>query len=47
MKHTDISIVGIPERTESEQGIDKLFEEIMTNKFPYLLEEKDTEIQEA
>ena len=31
----------------SEQGIENLFEKKMTENFPYLLSEKDTELQEA
>ena len=32
---------------ESEQGIENLFEEIMTKNFPNLVKEKDTQVQEA
>ena len=42
MKHNNISIMGIPEGEESEQRIKNLFEEIMTEKFPNLVKEKDT-----
>ena len=41
MKHNNICIVGIPEREENEQGIENLFEEIMMEKFPNLVKEKD------
>ena len=40
MKH-NIGIMGIPEREESEQGIENLFEEIMTENFPNMVG-KDT-----
>ena len=32
---------------ENEQGIENLFEEIITENFPNLLKEKDIEVQEA
>ena len=34
MKCNNICIMGIPEREESEQEIENLFEEIMTKNFP-------------
>ena len=46
MKQNNISIMGIPEE-KSEQGIKNLFEEIMTENFPNLMKEKDTQVQEA
>ena len=39
--------MGIPEEEESEQGIESLFEEIITKNFPNLVREKDTQVQEA
>ena len=33
MKHNNIHIMGIPERKESEQGIETTFEEIQTQNF--------------
>ena len=42
MKHNTICIMGIPEGEESKEGIESLFEEIMTRKFPNLVKEKDT-----
>ena len=47
MKHNNICIMGRQEGEESEQGIKSLFEEIMTESFPNLLNEKDTHVQEA
>ena len=38
--------MGIPEE-ESEQGIENLFEEIMTKNFPNLVKENVTQVQEA
>ena len=42
MKHNNICIMGIPEGEESKQGIENLFEEIMTQDFPNLVKEKVT-----
>ena len=47
MKCNNIHIVGIPEGEKSKQGINNLFEEIMTENLPNLMKEKDTQVQEA
>ena len=47
MKHKNICTMGIPEGEEREQGIETLFEEIMTKNFPNLVKEKDAQFQEA
>ena len=47
MKCNNICIIGIPEGEESEQGIENLFEEIMTENYPNLVKEKVTQVQEA
>ena len=39
--------MGIPKEQQSEQGIENLFEEIMTKNFPNLVKDKDTQVQEA
>ena len=39
--------MGTPEGEETEQGIKKLFQEIMTENFLNLVKEKDTQVQEA
>ena len=39
--------MGIPEGEESKQGIESLFEEIMTKNFPNLVKEKDMQVQET
>ena len=39
--------MGIPEGEESEQGIENLFEELMTENFPNLVKKKIIQIQEA
>ena len=36
----------IAKAEESEEGIEKLFEEIMTDNFPKLVKEKDAQVQE-
>ena len=47
MKHNNIPIMEVPEGEDSEQGIEKLFGEIMTENFLNLMKEKVTEVQEA
>ena len=42
----NIRIMGIPEE-ESEQGIENLFEEIMTKNFLNLVKEKNAHVQDA
>ena len=39
--------MGIPEGEQNEQGVEKLFEEVMTENFPNRVKEKDTEVQET
>ena len=46
-KYNNIHITGITEGEETKQGIENLFEEIMTANFHNLVKEKDTQIQEA
>ena len=41
MKCNNIGIMGVPEE-EGKQGIESLFEELMTENFPNLVKEKDT-----
>ena len=40
MKHNNIRIIEIPDGEEKEQGIETLFEKIMTESFPNLEREK-------
>ena len=47
MKRNIISIIGIPEGEEEEQGIENRFEKIMMENFPNLMREKVTQIQES
>ena len=42
MRHNNISIIGISEGEEDEQGIENLFEKVMMKKFPNLMREKVT-----
>ena len=43
----NIYIIEIPEGEESEQEIENLFEEIMTENFPNLVKEEVTQVQEV
>ena len=47
MKHNNIHIMGIPEGEEKEPSVENVFEQIMTEKFPKLVKEKVTQVQEA
>ena len=47
MKPNNICIMVTPEEEESEEGMENLFEEIMTENFPNLVRQKDTQVQEA
>ena len=47
MKRSNIRIIGIQEGEEEEQGIENLFETVMTENFPHLMREKLTQIQET
>ena len=46
MKHSNICLIGIPER-EEEQGTENLFEKVMMKNFPNLMREKVTQIHET
>ena len=48
MKHSNIRIIGVPEREEEEQEMENLFEAIMKENFPNLAKEIDFQkVQEA
>ena len=47
MKHNNIRIIGIPEGEEKEQGIETLFEKIITENFLNLERRKIMQVQEA
>ena len=46
MKSNNICVIGIPEG-EGEQGIENLFENLMTENFTNLMTQKETQVQEA
>ena len=41
IKHPNIHIIGVPEGRETEQGIENICKEIMTENFPNLPKEID------
>ena len=43
----NIHITGVPEGEEGEKGIENVFKEIMSEKFPKLKKETDIQVQEA
>ena len=48
MKHSNIQIIGVPEREEEEQEIENLCENIMKENYPNLPKEIDfQQVQEA
>ena len=47
MKCNNIHTLWTPEGEEEEQGIENLFEKVMTENFPNLMREKVTQIQES
>ena len=46
LKHSNIWIIGVPEREEEKQEIENLFEQIMEN-FPNLAKEIGMQVQEV
>ena len=47
VKHTNIHIIGVPERGEREKGTEKIFKEIVAENFPNTGMEPPDQIQEA
>ena len=47
VKHTNISIIGVPEGEEREKGTENIFQEIIAKNFPHMGKEPLTQIQEA
>ena len=45
MKHNNIQIIGMREGEEKDQGMEILFEKIMTENFPNLERGKATQVQ--
>ena len=41
LKHTNIWIIGVPEKEEHEERIENLFQKIMPKNFPKLVKEND------
>ena len=46
MKCNTIHIIGVSEGEARAQGIENLFEKMMTKNFPSLVKEKDTQVKE-
>ena len=47
IKHTNIHIIGVPEREEREKGPEKIFEEIISEYFPNTGKKIVKQVQEA
>ena len=47
MKCTNMHITGVPEGEEKEKGPEKIFEEIIAEKFPNMGKEIVNQVQEA
>ena len=47
VKRTNIHIIEVPEGQERENGTEKIFQEIIAEKFPHMGKEPLTQIQEA
>ena len=47
IKHNNIRIIRIPEGEEREKGPEKIFEDIIVEKFPNMGKEIATQVQEA
>ena len=47
IKHTNIWIIGVPEVEEKKKGYEKIFEEIIVEKFPNMEKEIVNQVQEA
>ena len=47
IKHTNIRILGVPEEEEKKKRTEKIFEEIIVEKFPNMGKEIVNQVQEA
>ena len=47
IKHTNIHIIGVPERERREKGLEKIFEKIIAENFPNMGKEIVNQVQEA
>ena len=46
-EHTNIQVIWVPERKESERGIKNVFDEIVSENFLNLKKDTDIQVQEA
>ena len=47
IKHTNVWIIGVPEKEEKKKGYEKIFEEIIDENFPNMEKEIVNQVQEA
>ena len=47
IKHTNVWIIGVPEKEEKKKGYEKIFEEIIVEIFPNMEKEIVNQVQEA
>ena len=47
IKHTNIQIIGVPEKEEKKKGYKKIFEEIIVENFPSIEKQIANQVQEA
>ena len=47
IKYTNIQIIGVPEEEEKKKGYEKIFEDIIVEKFPNMEKEIVNQVQEA
>ena len=47
IKHTNITIIGVPEEEEKKKGTEKIFEEIIVKNFPNMGKEIVNQVQGA
>ena len=47
IKCTNIQVIGVPEEEEKNKGYEKIFEEIIVEKFPNMEKEIVNQVQEA
>ena len=47
IKHTNIQIIGVPEEEEKKKGYEKIFEDIIVEKFPNMEKEIVNQVQKV
>ena len=47
IKHTNIRIIGVPEKEEKKEGTEKIFEDIIVENFPNMGKEIVNQVQEV